>query len=238
MKLSNLPIGAKLGATFAALTVIVLAVSGLSLLSLGAADARFEHFVTGINARSDMAAQLRTAVDVRAISARNLVLVTAPDDAASEKVLVTRAHADVQARLEALVQMARASDVSPKARELIAQIQKVEQAYGPVALSIVQLALGNQKDKEMAITAMNEKCRPLLAALTKATDDYASYSAQTARNLSRNPTPCINGTGPTWSPPACWPLRWRWAPLSWSPGPSPIRSAVPSSSPNKWPLAI
>ncbi len=181
MKFSNLRIGIKLGATFASLAFIVLAVSGISLLSIGAADARFEQFVTGINARSDVAAQLRTAVDVRAISARNLVLVSSKEDVASEKAMVTRAHADVQARLATLQDMAKGADVSDQARALIAQIQKVEQAYGPVALSIVSQALGGQKEK--AIAAMNEKCRPLLAALTRATDEYAGFSAQTARRL-------------------------------------------------------
>jgi methyl-accepting chemotaxis protein len=182
MKFSNLRIGVKLGATFAALTIIVLAVSGISLMSIGAADSRFEQFVTGINARSDVAAQLRTAVDVRAISARNLVLVSSRDDAESEKAMVTKAHADVQSRLATLQEMARQPDVSDKARALIAEIHKVEQAYGPVALAIVNLAVAGQKDK--AIAAMNEKCRPLLAALTKATDEYAAFSAQTARNLT------------------------------------------------------
>ena len=182
MKFSNLRIGVKLGGTFAALTVIVLIVSGVSLLSLGAADARFESFITGINARTAVAAQLRTAVDVRAISARNLVLVTSREDAEAEKAAVTKAHGEVQSHLAKLKGMAASgADVSDKARALIGEIDKVEQAYGPVALAIVNQALTGKKAE--AITAMNEKCRPLLAALTKATDEYASYSADASGRL-------------------------------------------------------
>jgi methyl-accepting chemotaxis protein len=183
MKFSNLRIGTRLGGTFAVLALIVLAVSGVSLLSLRAADARFEDFAAGISARTALAAQLRTAVDVRAISARNLVLVTSRDDMETEKALVTRAHADVQKHLATLKDLsANAAGVPQQARDLIAQIDKVEQAYGPVALAIVNQVLAGKKAE--AIAAMNEKCRPLLAALTKATDEYAVFSAQRAQALT------------------------------------------------------
>src|SRR6476620_2827368 len=96
MKLSNLSIGARLGATFALLACAVVAVSTFALNSLGASDDRFGNFVEGIDARAAITARLRTAVDVRAISARNLVLVSSPQDVEIEKALVVKAHADVQ----------------------------------------------------------------------------------------------------------------------------------------------
>jgi hypothetical protein len=48
MKLSNLNIGARLGATFAVLAIIVVAVSALAIGSLGNADERFEAFIEGV----------------------------------------------------------------------------------------------------------------------------------------------------------------------------------------------
>jgi nitrogen fixation/metabolism regulation signal transduction histidine kinase len=128
-----------------------------------------------------VAAQLRTAVDVRAISARNLVLVSAAADVAAEKSTVVQAHREVQQQLEKLKALAAAPDVSQRARDAIAEIDRVEKIYGPVALAIVESALAGKRDE--AIEAMNAKCRPLLAALTKATDDYASLSQQTAHQL-------------------------------------------------------
>ena len=47
----------------------------LSLKSLADANARFTGYLSRINARANMANQLRIAVDRRAIGARNLVLV-------------------------------------------------------------------------------------------------------------------------------------------------------------------
>jgi methyl-accepting chemotaxis protein-1 (serine sensor receptor) len=63
-------IGARLGVAFAAMVPIVLAIAALSLQSTGAGNNRFESYVDGIGARAALASQLRTAVDVRAISAR------------------------------------------------------------------------------------------------------------------------------------------------------------------------
>lgn len=146
------------------------------LISLGRADSNFESFVAGIGARTTVAAQLRAAVDARAISARNLVLVTKKGDVEFETALVTKSHADVQAKLSRLKELALQPGVSEKARELITNINKVEMAYGPVAL-----AKGN---REEAIADMNERCRPLLAQLVKASDEYAEFSAGVAARLS------------------------------------------------------
>ena len=71
MTLKRLTIKAKLIAGFGMLSLIVVAVSGLSLKAFSDSIDGFSSFVHGINARADMAAQVRTAVDRRAIAARN-----------------------------------------------------------------------------------------------------------------------------------------------------------------------
>ncbi|WP_408514117.1 methyl-accepting chemotaxis protein [Paraburkholderia sediminicola] len=164
------------------LSLIVVAVSGLSLKALSDSTDGFSNFVHGINARADMAVQVRTAVDRRAIAARNLVLVTKPQDLEVEKADVTRAHEDVQTDLKKLNDMiASATDTSEKARSLVAEINRVESAYGPVALNIVKLALTNKRDE--AIVEMDEHCRPLLAALIRATNAYADYTRSRQEQL-------------------------------------------------------
>jgi methyl-accepting chemotaxis protein len=182
MKLSNLSLRAKLGAAFGVLSAMVLGVSSLSVLSLGRASTTFDGFVAGVTAQTAVATELRTAVDTRAISARNLVLVTRPDDMETEKALVTSSHADVQAKLNRLKELGQSPGVPEKARELIANIDKVEQAYGPVALAIVDLVLKGKKDE--AIADMNAKCRPLLAQLVQASNEYAAFSSRLATQLS------------------------------------------------------
>lgn len=180
--MKNLSIRTKLTLAFVGLALTVLLVSLISLRALSSANERFTAYVDGINAQATLASQVRTAVDRRAIAARNLVLVTKPRDREVEKALVIAAHEDVRRNMQALKGAVNQSGESAsKARELVMQIEKVEQSYGPVALAIVDMALNNRRDE--AIAKMNDECRPLLAALSKAAEDYASFTATQAVDL-------------------------------------------------------
>ncbi|WP_186081987.1 methyl-accepting chemotaxis protein [Burkholderia gladioli] len=184
MKIPRLGIKHKLLGGFGILAAIVVGVSAFALHALSDANLAFTGYTAGVNARANTAAQIRMAVDRRAIAARNLVLVTKPDDIAVEKADVERAHADVQrylAQLQSL--LASASDTTPEARQLAADIANVESRYGPVALAIVQQALAGQR--EDAIAAIDDKCRPLLAELVRATDAYASYTRERESALAQ-----------------------------------------------------
>ncbi len=171
-------IGARLMLTFLALAALVAIVSLLALRSTGAADTRFQDFVDGIDERAQVAGELRKAVDMRAISARNLVLVTAAEDMASETALVRKAHGQVQDRLAKLRELAASPAVEDDERAAIAKIVEVEQQYGPVALAIVGLALDRKTGE--AIADMNAKCRPLLARLVQSTDSFAELARRKA----------------------------------------------------------
>jgi methyl-accepting chemotaxis protein-1 (serine sensor receptor) len=168
--LKNITIKNKLIAGFGLMAVLVLVIAGMSLRALSTATDGFSHYVNGINARADVADQLRAAVDRRAI-------VKTPADIEIEKADVLRAYEDVQAKLKQLKDMiAAATDTSEKALSLVAEMDRVEGLYGPVATNIVGLALAG--DREQAIAKMDDECRPLLGALVKATDAYASYTRE------------------------------------------------------------
>lgn len=184
MNFSNVTVRAQLITAFGGLAALVLCVAALSLLDLGDANGRFVSYVDGVNARANMAAQIRSAVDRRAIAARNLVLATKRADLDAERRAVLTAHEDVQASLARLNQMVAAAGVHEKARSLVAEMGKVERAYGPVALAIVELALAQKQDE--AIAKLNDDCRPLLAALIKATNDYAEYTEGQAQQLTQD----------------------------------------------------
>ncbi|MFA9274018.1 MAG: methyl-accepting chemotaxis protein [Candidatus Aquirickettsiella gammari] len=177
--MKNMTMRARLTLTFGGLTCMVLLVAGLSIDMLSKANSRFESYVGGINARSTMAARVRAAIDLRAISARNLVLVTKDTDRELEKQTVTKAHAEATASLTQLQELTKAGDVPEQVRQMIDEIAKVEASYAPVALKIVDLALQGQH--ELAIQKMNDECRPLLASLIKATDTYAEFTASRVR---------------------------------------------------------
>jgi len=180
----NSTVRTKLTASFGGLALMVLAVAGLSVKSLSDADRRFADFVNGANARAMLAGQVRAAVNQRAIAARNLVLVTSPEDVALEKAAVMQAHEAVQAELAELNERVQADPTtSSTARRMIGEIDRVEKAYGPVALRIVKLALDGNKAE--ATERINRDCRPLLRALIAATDDYKTHSEALAQQLTR-----------------------------------------------------
>ncbi|MDD0817086.1 methyl-accepting chemotaxis protein [Curvibacter sp. HBC28] len=176
MSMHLVSVRAKLSAAFGGLTVLVLIVSGLAIIELQAANQAFKSYVNGINTRATLAASIQAQVDARAIAARNLVLVTKPADVEVEKAAVAKAHEQVQKNLAKLKEMVALPDVPAQAKALVDDISKIEQAYSPVALSIVQLALQNKRDE--AIAKMNEECRPLLMALVGKTNAYAELTAQ------------------------------------------------------------
>jgi len=186
MTLQNFTVRSKLGWAFGILTLLVMIVSGLSLKSLSSANDRFSSYVNGLDARVKMAESVRTAIDRRAIAARNLVLVTGEADLELEKAAVLKADEDVKSRLQKFDEMiATGSDVPEKARNLAASIDHVESAYGPVARDIVRLALEHKRDE--AIIKMNNECRPLLAALVKATQEYQDYTnIRTAQKIEES----------------------------------------------------
>ncbi|HDR9483187.1 TPA: MCP four helix bundle domain-containing protein [Burkholderia aenigmatica] len=178
----RLTVRTRLIMAFGLLTCMVVLVSLLGIVSLGNANAAFENYVNGTNARANLVDRVRVAVDRRAIAARNQVLATGPRDADNEKEAALQADREVGALLGELTNAVReGSGATDKARELVRQIGAIEAQYGPVARAIVEAAANNRRDQ--AVTMINEQCRPLLAQLVAATDAYATYSRSQAAQL-------------------------------------------------------
>ncbi|RQQ21733.1 methyl-accepting chemotaxis protein [Burkholderia stagnalis] len=175
MNVSNMTVKFKLVLGFGLLTILVLSVSGFAMNSLYTAEKRFEGFVKGINVRAQLAEHIRTAVDKRAIAARDILFVSSAAEIHAERSEAVKAHEEVREKLGQLQQMlSSADDASLKAKELAENIASVEDRYGPVALAIVQAATENRR--EDAIRMINEQCRPLLVALINATNAYSEYT--------------------------------------------------------------
>ena len=172
--MNNVSVKFKLAIAFSLLTLLFLAISGLAIKALSSAEGNFQRYVNGIGERGTVAHLVREAVDARAIAARNLVLVSQPDDLAVEKTMVFKAHAEVGENLTRLNNMVKEPDASQEARAMVDEITAIEKRYAPVALSIVEMALNNQK--EQAIQKIDAECRPLLALLVKAATRYNDYT--------------------------------------------------------------
>jgi methyl-accepting chemotaxis protein-1 (serine sensor receptor) len=172
----------KLIAAFGLMALLVLLVSGVALSALAIDNDDFSGYVSGVDARKQMVQRVSNAVAHRAIAARNLVLVSTPADVNLEKAAVARAHQEVTASLARLNELADPRlDPSAQSRKLVSQIDAVEKAYAPVALAIVDLALRGEHEK--AIAKMNQECRPLLAQLTKLSEEYAELAVANAHEL-------------------------------------------------------
>jgi methyl-accepting chemotaxis protein-1 (serine sensor receptor) len=180
MNLSHLRVKTKLMLGFALLAAIVLLVSGLALRSLSRSNERFTGYLEGVGLRENLATDIRGAATRRAIAARNLVLVTLPADRELESAAIKRAHDDMKLALDKLKAVVKNElDVSEQDRSMVAEIEKIDAAYTPVALSIVDMALAGRRDD--AVTKMNAECRPLLAALLKSTSDFIDYEKAQAQ---------------------------------------------------------
>ncbi len=167
---------------FGLLVLLIAAVAGLAIFLLQNANDNFAGYVKGINARALLGEQVRTAVDRRAIAARNLTLLRPTDDTKAEYDEILKAHQQVQERIARLKKMVdEASDAAPKAKELVAKIAEIESRYGPVALSITDLA--NRRMTAEATQKILDECRPLLVELIASTNAYREYTAQ--RSVAR-----------------------------------------------------
>ncbi|OEZ69914.1 methyl-accepting chemotaxis protein II [Janthinobacterium sp. HH103] len=161
---------------FGLLVFFLIGISILSVRSFSNFNASFDQYVNGITARANTAHRVRDAIDMRAVAARNLVLVTKPEDLEIERKQVLQAQAEVVKNMQHLLQLTQQPEVSDEVRAIVNKIDGIEKRYSPVAMAIVDLAL--QKKTEQAIVKMNEECRPLLAALVAASDEYFALTDQ------------------------------------------------------------
>jgi methyl-accepting chemotaxis protein len=165
----------KLISAFVALAILVLLTALLGLRTASNEHESFSGYIGGPAKRMELANHLLDASNARAIAARNLVLLTDAAQVAAAKDAVAKAHAAVQDNLSALRKSA-AEAADPKVKDMVEAIAAIEAKYGPVALDIV--AKASRGERDAAIAKMNAECNPLLAALTKAGDDYLDYSSQ------------------------------------------------------------
>jgi methyl-accepting chemotaxis protein len=179
MNLKNMTVKGQLTFAFGLLTALVLIVSVLAIRALSGSNDDFTEFKEVDVEQLNLVVAVRGGVNARAIAARNLVLVTTPEDRAVEKELVTKAHQRTQESLAKLNDaIKKNTGLSADERSSVQEINRVEALYGPVALDIVRLALEDKREE--AIAKMNKECRPLLAALLKAANDFAVASQKSA----------------------------------------------------------
>lgn len=180
--MNHLTVKARLVLTLGSMAALMIVIAITSLVSLNSARERLHGMVHGVQARFQMASDLRSAVSLRAISARNLVLLQDPVALQDEKAAVTQANEAVGTALRQLKAAVSDEAVPQAIRDKVAAIDAVEARYGPIATNIVQMASGGQH--EQAVTQMNTDCRPALKELLAAIADYMTLSSEHARHVT------------------------------------------------------
>lgn len=120
---------------------IILMACALSVISLSESHLRLSSYVDALDKRMGLMNDLLLAAQQRAISARNLVLVTSAADRQFEADTINAEHQKVKRLLSELVagvNILPPSTNSDGAQNLLAEIEKI---YGPVALEITPLAM-------------------------------------------------------------------------------------------------
>ncbi|OWQ84079.1 methyl-accepting chemotaxis protein [Roseateles aquatilis] len=174
MNFSSFKVKTKLWLGFGVMALIVIAVSGAALYWLDHSNARFEEYLNGVAKRERLVIALQSAAKSRAIAARNLVLVTTPQDRAMELDAVNKSHEAVKQSLAKLKDdIGGGLDATAQDKVLFEKVAAVEEQYGQVALAIVGLA--NEGKRDEAVNKMNSECRPLLASLLAVTGDFIRY---------------------------------------------------------------
>jgi methyl-accepting chemotaxis protein-1 (serine sensor receptor) len=168
----QLTVRARLSAAFGFLVALVLLVSALALHALNSADEDFKLYVNGVEARSWVAEKIHISAAQRMADLADLAAATTPNSAAAAQSRLDTAD---QALLNALHQLqtmvSPPSDATPYSRSLVAKIAETEQQYETVAKNIVDAVAQNHRDD--AIALINQRGRPMLDNLIKATGDYA-----------------------------------------------------------------
>ena len=164
---------------FSLMVAVVVVLAAISLKGLQDSRNDYLRYVDGPAEVVQLLNNVVAAANARAVAARNLVIVTSPQDIAAEKTAVEAAQNAMGKAMDALAQkMANTARSTPEERAQFDKLAKAEAKYSPVALQIVDLAVqGKTADASRRIAT---ECRPLLAELLAEVDHQVKLTAAAA----------------------------------------------------------
>jgi len=159
--MKNWKIGLRLGLGFGAILALLVTGAGFGLSQVSKLNDRVE-FLTSVDEGKLLAlSKVQFSIGLRAIAARNLVLVSDPAAQKGDIELVTKAQKDIDVGMQELTAlMKNPGDASDEERSMLTQLSTLEAKYLPIATKIGTLATTQQT--EAAKTALINDCMPLL----------------------------------------------------------------------------
>jgi methyl-accepting chemotaxis protein len=170
--------------SFGTLACIVALVSGIAVVSLGTASAKFGGYIHGISARADVGEELRNAIEREAIASREMLLVNSPQERERAHQQAISAASDI-ADLSRKFQEHLDDSVPPVplvVRNQITKIGRLTSDYLTVASSVSDLAASGARDA--ALAKLDSDARPALESVQAAIHAYLQQTRTVAQHIS------------------------------------------------------
>jgi methyl-accepting chemotaxis protein len=179
MNLQTMTFKSRLLGILAIINLSVLALGIGAFFFLGEVGERLGHFTGGIYHRLEIANALKESADLRAISVRNLALMTESAHRAQIFDDFEKSHAHTAASLKALQEAVADKALPDEVRVHVQRIAQVEARYAPVAKDIVKMLREGQTAQ--GILRIERECNPTLSELNAAIHDYMALTERRTR---------------------------------------------------------